>query len=305
MKFLTDKNLSSAICDTIYNAEKYILILSPFIQLDEYFKDKVFKTHQGNTNLHIILAFGKNENQVSKSFKKQDIEYFKQFWYITIVYLKDLHGKYYGSESQGIITSMNLIDYSFKNNIEFGVLSEKKLVSKNTLFNETQEKCLQIIEDIGDVIFVNRPNYEKKLFFKKAIGFKNSYDGINDIISNPISRKRRKLSEFSQENYVNAALKDPREEREAVSKNDITPTSPPRVIKSQKIYDGYCIDCKDPIPLNIKRPFCKGCFSNWNREALEIQHHCISCGKDKPVCFNKPACYDCFKEVRKKLTYSN
>jgi len=42
MNFLTGKVLSEKIYDIIYNSEKYLLILSPFIQLDRYFKDEVF-----------------------------------------------------------------------------------------------------------------------------------------------------------------------------------------------------------------------------------------------------------------------
>jgi hypothetical protein len=71
MNFLTGKELSEKIYDTIYNSEKYLLILSPFIQLDPYFKNEVFKTHLNNSSVHIIIGFGKNENDVSKSFKRR------------------------------------------------------------------------------------------------------------------------------------------------------------------------------------------------------------------------------------------
>ena len=57
MNFLTGKELNEKIYDTIYNSEKYLLILSPFIQLDEYFKDEVFKTHLNNSKVHIIIGF--------------------------------------------------------------------------------------------------------------------------------------------------------------------------------------------------------------------------------------------------------
>lgn len=59
MNFLTGKELSEKIYDTIYNSEKYLLILSPFIQLDTYFKDEVFKTHINNSIVHIIGFLGK------------------------------------------------------------------------------------------------------------------------------------------------------------------------------------------------------------------------------------------------------
>ena len=53
MNFLTGKDLSEKIYDTIYNSEEYLFILSPFIQLDQYFKEEVFKTHLNSSNIHI------------------------------------------------------------------------------------------------------------------------------------------------------------------------------------------------------------------------------------------------------------
>ena len=151
MNFLTGKDLSEKIYDTIYNSQEYLFILSPFIQLDQYFKDEVFKTHLNNSNVHIIIGFGKNENNVNRSFKKEDIEYFMQFPNITIVYIPNLHAKYYGNEKKSIITSMNLLDYSFKNNIEFGVYSEKKLfsINANPFFESSFNACLNIVEEKG------------------------------------------------------------------------------------------------------------------------------------------------------------
>lgn len=69
MNFLTGKDLSEKIYDTIYNSQEYLFILSPFIQLDQYFKDEVFKTHLNNSNVHIIIGFGKNENNMNKDIK--------------------------------------------------------------------------------------------------------------------------------------------------------------------------------------------------------------------------------------------
>ena len=88
MNFLTGKVLSEKIYDIIYNSEKYLLILSPFIQLDRYFKDEVFRTHMNNSNVHIIIGFGKNENNINRSFKKEDFDYFLQFPNVTIVYIQ-------------------------------------------------------------------------------------------------------------------------------------------------------------------------------------------------------------------------
>ena len=41
MDFLTGKPLSDTIYDTLFKAEKELIIISPYIQLDDYLKDNI------------------------------------------------------------------------------------------------------------------------------------------------------------------------------------------------------------------------------------------------------------------------
>src|SRR5664280_451376 len=109
-KFLSGKDLDDAICNIIFEAKSRLLIISPFIKLDEYFRKAVFDKHQGNADLSIVIVFGKNEKQINKSFNSDDFEYFKKFPNISIVYAPNLHAKYYANERQSLITSINLYD---------------------------------------------------------------------------------------------------------------------------------------------------------------------------------------------------
>lgn len=295
MNFLTGKELSDEIYDTIFYTEKYILVLSPFIQLDDYFKNEVFKTHLNNSQVHIILGFGKNEQNISKSFKMQDIEYFTQFPNITIVYIPNLHAKYYGNEKKAIVTSMNLIDYSFKNNIEFGVSTGKKLITSNKFFEDSQNKCFNIVEEEGYTIFVKRPKYKKKF-----LGFGKDYVGseielnLIDNISNGEHIKKIKLSDFRNEKYVNVALKDIRVERENIIQEEYEESQSKDLSKK-----GYCIRCRDKIYLDLDKPLCWSCYKTWIQfeDPYYPENYCISCGEEKDVNFSKPACYKCYKEI--------
>ena len=76
MKHLVGEKLQKAIYNTISMAEKELIIVSPYIQLSKDLKEKIFKVHPNNSSLHIIIVFGKNENDMEKSFKKEDIEFF-------------------------------------------------------------------------------------------------------------------------------------------------------------------------------------------------------------------------------------
>lgn len=298
MNFLTGKELNEKIYDTIYNSEKYLLILSPFIQLDPYFKNEVFKTHLNNSNVHIIIGFGKNENNVNKSLRQEDFDYFTQFPNITIVYIPKLHAKYYGNENKSVVTSMNLIDYSFINNIEFGVYSEKKLISinQNSFFESAVSTCFNIVEEEGYTIFVKRPKYEKKsIFAKNYVGSEVELNYIEDLIKFGQVSKRR-LSDFTNEKYVNIALKDQRKPREEYHVENINKQS--KIISNK----GYCIRCKTSIKFDLEKPLCWDCYKTWSvyEDHFYKEKFCISCGEENNTNFNKPACLTCFKELKKK-----
>src|SRR3954462_2704548 len=106
-KFLTGDELSKKVYDIVWDAEETLVIVSPFIKLDDYFR-KLFEKHKYSHKLHILIVFGKNEARPSKGLRKEDFEFFKEFKNITIVYCPLLHAKYYANDSGGLITSINL-----------------------------------------------------------------------------------------------------------------------------------------------------------------------------------------------------
>src|SRR5690554_5227279 len=128
-KFVTGKELEDAIYNIIWDAKDILMIVSPYIKLDDYFQE-LFNRHVNDPKIHILLVFGKNEKDVKRSLNKTDFDFFKKFPNVSIVYTPNLHAKYYGNESQGVITSINLYDYSFKNNIEFGVFSKQSILNR-------------------------------------------------------------------------------------------------------------------------------------------------------------------------------
>ena len=115
--FLTGDELERKLTDIIWNAKKHIVLVSPFIKLDEHMKavlQKIKSTHE----ISVFVVFGKNEEYKHKSFNEEDFNFFKDFKNITILYNKNLHAKHYCNESEGLITSLNLYGYSMVNNVE-------------------------------------------------------------------------------------------------------------------------------------------------------------------------------------------
>lgn len=57
-QFLTGKDLDNKLTDIIWNAKKELIILSPFIHLDDYCKE-IFKKIKNNPELELVVVFGK------------------------------------------------------------------------------------------------------------------------------------------------------------------------------------------------------------------------------------------------------
>lgn len=252
-KFLTGQELENAIYDTIWNVENQLLIVSPFIKLDEYFKE-LFDKHENNPNVHLLLVFGKNEKAVRKSMSKSDFDYFKKFLNVSIVYAPNLHAKYFGNEKQGIISSINLYDYSFKNNIEFGVYYEQSFLDnfKNSADTDAWNECLEIAEN-NEVIFIKRPVFETK---KLIINL-----GKNYIKSDVLLDRTDKFYGFSKKiTSDERRLNDFPDELELGAIDAIRPERPTEEI----IESGFCIRSGKKIPYNPKQPMSKESWRIWN-----------------------------------------
>lgn len=254
-KFLTGEDLDNAICDTIWETERTLMIVSPFIKLDDYFKE-LFDKHENNPKIHLILVFGKNEKAVKKSMSKADFDYFKKFLNVSIIYVPNLHAKYYGNEKQGVITSINLYDYSFKNNIEFGVFHQQTLFDKFTQSadNDAWEKCIDIAES-NEVVYIKRPVFEnKKLIISLGKSYVKSdilFDSTDKFYGFSRNKKvdEKRLSDFPDELELGSVFSE-RPAREVEQK--------------QEKNVGYCIRSGEKIKFNPKQPMSRTSWKIWN-----------------------------------------
>lgn len=200
--------------------------------------------------------FGKNETEIKKSLSEADFAFFKKFPNISIIYVPNLHAKYYGNESQGLVTSINLYDYSFKNNIEFGIYTEQGgLLNRksNAVDNAAWDECMKIAEG-NEVVFIKGPAYEHKrnillVTQKQYLKSETLFDATENFYNaaKRISKSGKRLADFS-EACTMEALSDARPER--------TPTEP---------LQGYCIRTGVAIKFNPQQPMCKEAWLSWNK----------------------------------------
>ncbi|WP_375580596.1 phospholipase D family protein [Marivirga tractuosa] len=169
-KFLTDDNLNGAVSNLIEEAKQTFIIISPFIKLHDRLKKRLQEKSE-YYDFELIIVFGKNENDLSKSLSIEDLEFFKSFPNVEIRYEPKLHAKYYANETSSILSSMNLYDYSQNNNIEFGILMKAGRFTSEDIDIDSWGYFDKVIEN-SKILYQKRPIVESKL-----LGFSESFKG--------------------------------------------------------------------------------------------------------------------------------
>jgi len=250
-QFITGNQLNHELEQLFENAERRLVLISPYIRLHERYAS-VLKAKLGNDKLEISVVFGKNEEDPSRSMHKVDLAFFMQFPNIEIRYEPRLHAKYYASDDVGIITSMNLYRYSQDHNIEAGVRMEatspeaglaNKLIGRSDMEGVAYDYFDRVIHQ-AEPIYKKEPEYEKVMFglSRKYLGSKVT----TDIVDAFFTRK-------------------PKEERATVAKPVVAaaPVVPPPMQAARPA--GYCIRLGTPIPFDVQRPLCDAAYASWSR----------------------------------------
>ncbi len=69
---------------------------------------------------------------------------------------------------------------------------------------------------------------------------------------------------------------------------------------------GTCIDCGASVKLDVRHPFCRGCFKarDERSETKSAAKLCHVCGKSNKSTLLKPTCYDCYRGFKDELGFS-
>lgn len=264
--FLTGNDLNAQVENLFEFADEYIILISPYIKLHDRYASAL-KAKKENYDLKIIVVFGKNEDDFSKSMKQEDFNFFKDFPNIEIRYEKRLHAKYYANESSAILTSMNLYNFSQDNNIEAGVLTNRKgilgsFTSQDTLENDAAGYFERVIEQ-SDLLFLKEPKFESTM-----LGLSRRYTNSvieTDKLSDFFSNKLKTGNTFKKDTFI-----------------------PKQTTKQM----GFCIRTGTQIPFNPKLPMCDTAFQSWkkfsNNDYPEKYCHFSGESSNGETSFSKP-----------------
>nr|WP_288934800.1 phospholipase D family protein [uncultured Allomuricauda sp.] len=112
--FLNTEKLLNVIPDTIYNAQKELIIVVPFINLSNTTMDALRAADKKGVETTIICRFSE--------VKPKDRNILENLQNLNVFSHPNVHSKCYYNEESIVITSLNLTSYSERNNREMGVM---------------------------------------------------------------------------------------------------------------------------------------------------------------------------------------
>jgi len=131
------------------------------------------------------------------------------------------------------------------------------------------------------------------------------------------------LYQYSQQNNREMGIKVDKDDADSDLYNEIlaesrriiqTSTEPQFIVKKKTsepissqtqrkstAQSGFCIRCKNTIPLDPGHPLCSNCYQSWANysDPTYREKFCHVCGKSSQTSYAKPICYDCFKKLKK------
>ncbi len=326
VEFLDTEATSHRLSKIIKNARQEIILISPFLRINQKIKDLIEDQDRMKTDIKIV--YGKNELQPDEN------NWIKQLNSVRTGFCQNLHAKCYLNENEAIITSMNLYEYSQVNNYEMGiyVLKEENQKLYEDIYDEakrlfrisdeirvTIEKVIPIEDEATDQISIKNEQSKVDESEIKIEEAKISPDDLNDLsLFDRLRILRSSIAEkenipayyiFTDKSLEEMCSKTPMNSDEFLSISGVGQKKLERygsaflqVIvdysKQDLINDsGTCIRCGEKISYNPDEPFCINCYNSWARfgNPKYKEKYCHKCGKPTDTSKEKPVCHQCFK----------
>ena len=134
-KFLTTSGTSYHIEQIIIGAQTNIILLSPYLFLSRTLLERLQDADR--RGVKIVIVYSQNK------LRQAEIEVVKDFKNLEIFYSPNLHAKCYFNRQEMIITSMNMYEFSEKNNREMGILINRQ--EDNQIYVDTCREVKSIL----------------------------------------------------------------------------------------------------------------------------------------------------------------
>ncbi|WP_216935833.1 phospholipase D family protein [Acinetobacter sp. BY484] len=134
-KFLNTSATDFFLEELIKNAKERLILISPYLRLNDRIKELL--EDKDRLKIDIRIVYGKSD------LHPEEIKWIQKLDYVRLSFCKNLHAKCYLNESECIISSLNLYEFSQVNNNEMGISVRK--YEDDEVFKDAYEEAQRII----------------------------------------------------------------------------------------------------------------------------------------------------------------
>ncbi len=140
-KFLDTTGVSYHLQQLINQAQDTLILISPYLKINERLRQSL--DDKDRMKIDIRIVYGKNELQPDQ------INWLKSLKSMRTSFCENLHAKCYLNESEAVVTSMNLYEFSQVNNQEMGIYVTK--ANDPQLYDEIYNEARRLIRISDEV----------------------------------------------------------------------------------------------------------------------------------------------------------
>ncbi len=247
-EFLTTTGISYQLEEIIKSANDDLLIISPFLKLNERIKELLEDKDRMKINIRVI--YGKNELQPEENNWLESMEF------IRTSFCKNLHAKCYLNENKALLTSMNLYEFSQIHNLEMGILVSRE--KEPELYNKIREESKRIVR-VSEEIRVTVAKVEPVEDNKEDSGAEETQQ------NEPRPKKNREAPKLTLEKPSKGFCIRC---KAALLANPAQPYCK-RCYASWKRYENeeyeenHCHTCGSEYVATLRKPVCRACYKKY------------------------------------------
>ena len=285
MELIFGFDMAGRVARLVEASNERLVLVSPYFDPWRHLEEAIHTAVMLRQVKTEIIARGGKDLDKQRSKVEPFLEYGVEAHYLT-----RLHAKIYLSESEAIVTSLNLLRGSATDSWEVGVVFSK--IDDGSDY----EKLVAVVADLRQKA-LNEQAIKEKLKESVSIGVEPSgrsldpHEGEAGVGAEASTRR-------SRGSWQNAAASKAGALKSEGRKRKAAKTAGSQATSTAEAEKGHCIACAKSIKPNPSRPFCYSCYKAWVASGSQDTQKfgiCLSCGEDKKTTFVKPQCYSCFK----------
>ena len=240
-KVISDSFINSHLLELIGRSEKYLVLVSPYLKLWGHLETQIENSVKRGVDVQLWYR-----SDQEKKYKKTYDKLSKMG--VKVDKIDTLHSKLYLSEKEGLMTSMNLLDFSKSNSREIGILTdERRMLNqfKDYIEDLTQKPIIpkKSFLDMGKDFFGNQltdDEVEEKVETKKS--YKPTFKRTQSNGDGHCIRCSTSITYNVKVPYCKKCYK---------SWNKY---------KNPRFEEKHCHKCSKSHKTSFKRPICLSCF---------------------------------------------